>query len=79
MDPSQVPPQSESLLQQAGQAFNAGDPLRACQLAEHALRLDPGHPEGHYLAGLAALAASRPAIALDHLREAVSRCLFSIE
>jgi tetratricopeptide (TPR) repeat protein len=73
MDPSQVPPQSESLLQQAGQAFNAGDPLRACQLAEHALRLDPGHPEGHYLAGLAALAASRPAIALDHLREAVSR------
>lgn len=72
MDASQTS-QADSVVQHAGHAFNAGDALRALELAEAALKIDPQHAEAHYLAGLAALAASRSPIAVDHLYQAVKK------
>ena len=63
-------PHSQSLLLEAGRAYNAGELARAYALASTLLELEPDHAEAQYLAGLIAIAASQAATALDHFRKA---------
>lgn len=61
---------ARSLILDAGQAYNAGELVRAHELASALIDLEPDNAEGQYLAGLIAIASSRTAIALGHFRKA---------
>ncbi|WP_426701147.1 sulfotransferase [Rhodanobacter sp. Col0626] len=67
-----APHRSHDLLAQAGTALNQGEPREAGELAVRVLRLEPNHPEAHYLAGLAAMALHQLPQALEHLHQAAS-------
>ncbi len=64
------PARVQSLLLDAGQACDAGELVRAYELASTLVGMEPDNAEGHYLAGLVAIASSRTAIALSHFRKA---------
>jgi cytochrome c-type biogenesis protein CcmH/NrfG len=64
--------QGQGLIRDAGHAYNAGEWVRAYELASALVRLEPENAEGHYLAGLAAIASSRASIAVTHFGKAAS-------
>ncbi len=64
--------QGQGLIRDAGHAYNAGEWVRAYELASALVRLEPENAEGHYLAGLSAIASSRASIAVTHFGKAAS-------
>lgn len=63
---------SQTLLAQAGAAFDQGNPREAFALATQLLRTQPRYPEAHYLAGVSAMALNQMSQALEHLHQAAS-------
>ncbi|MGB5940865.1 MAG: sulfotransferase [Rhodanobacter sp.] len=72
MPPAQPSSGFRDLMAKSSAALDQGDPHQAGELAAQALRMQPDHPEAHYLAGLAAMALRQLPQALEHLHQAAS-------